>query len=65
MWSEQQQDEIAREYFRIGIHAGTRLPLPRDIQKATDYLTFLRLVPDGSGLQGFERTMADWARARA
>ncbi len=58
MSSEQPNAEIEREYKRIGIHAGQRLPLPRGLKSESDLLRFLRQVPDGSGIQGFTATMA-------
>jgi hypothetical protein len=60
MWqpNEQEDAEIVREYTRIGIAAGARLPLPQGIGSAADYLSFLRQVPDGSGVAGFTATMA-------
>jgi hypothetical protein len=56
--SSEQQAEIQRQYERIGIRSGDRLPMPRDLNGESDYLTFLQQVPDGSGVQGFTATMA-------
>jgi len=60
MWtpSDQQSAEIAREYTRIGVGKGDRLPLPRGLASASEYLSFLRQVPDASGVPGFTATMA-------
>lgn len=60
MWkpSEQQKGEIAQEYARIGVTEGERLPLPRGLGSASDYIAFLHLVPDGSGAFGITATMA-------
>lgn len=64
MSSDEQKVEIEKQYGRIGIRAGERLPMPRGLSKEPDYLAFLRQVPDGSGVQGFTATMARGA-ARA
>ena len=61
MTTEQQKAEVEREYHRIGIRAGERLPMPRGLSNESDYLVFLRQVPDGSGVQGFTATMAQRA----
>lgn len=60
MWqlNEQQNAEVAREYTRIGIAQGERLPLPRGLGSGAEYLAFLRQVPDGSGVAGFTAVMA-------
>ena len=56
--SSEQQAEIDREYNRIGIRPGERLPMPRGLKGESDYLNFLRQVPDGSGSKGFTEAMA-------
>ncbi len=61
MASEQQAD-IEREYKRIGIRPGERLPMPRGLNGESDYLIFLRRVPDDTGMQGFTATMAERAK---
>lgn len=58
----ERQAEIEREYTRIGIRPGDRLPMPRGLQGEADYLNFLRQVPDASGVQGFTATMAQRAK---
>ena len=60
--SSEQQAEIEREYIRIGIRPGDRLPMPRGLNGEADYLIFLRQVPDGGGLQGFTATMSQRAK---
>jgi hypothetical protein len=50
--------DIETELKRIAIRPGDRLPLPRGLEDELDYLTFLRQVPDGSGVSGFTATMA-------
>ena len=60
--ASEQQAEIEREYKRIGIRPGERLPMPRGLKGESDYLIFLRRVPDGSGMQGFTATMAQRAK---
>lgn len=62
MSNDQERIEIEREYTRIGIRAGDRLPMPRGLNGGSDYLAFLRQVPDGSGLPGFAATMAQRAQ---
>ncbi len=62
MLTEQQKAEIEREYARIGIRSGERLPMPRGLSSESDYLVFLRQVPDDSGVQGFTATMAHRAK---
>jgi hypothetical protein len=62
MSTEQQKAEIEREYSRIGIRSGERLPMPRGLSSESDYLVFLRQIPDGSGVQGFTATMAQRAK---
>jgi putative transposase len=47
-----------REYQRIGIHPGDRLPLPQGLESDIEYLVFLRTVPDGSGRAGFLAALA-------
>lgn len=66
MWkpSEQQSAQIAQEYVRIGIAKGERLPLPRGLDSASDYLAFLHQVPDGSGVSGIPAAMARPAASR-
>jgi hypothetical protein len=59
---EHEKAEIEREYSRIGIKAGERLPMPRGLGRESDYLAFLRQVPDGSGVQGFTATMSKRAQ---
>ena len=56
--SSEQQAEIEKQYKRIGIRPGDRLPMPRGLKGDSDYLIFLRQVPDGSGIQGFTAAMA-------
>jgi len=63
MSDEQQRAAIEREYGRIGIRVGERLPMPRGLKTESDYLVFLRQVPDGSGVRGFTATMARRAQA--
>ena len=58
----ERQAEIEREYTRIGIRPGDRLPMPRRLKGDADYLSFLRQVPDASGIQGFTATMAQRAK---
>ena len=60
MWrsSEPQSPDVKREYRRIGLGAGERLPLPKGLKSESDYLAFLRQRPDASGVQGFMATMA-------
>ena len=60
--SSEQQAEIEREYKRIGIRPGDRLPMPRGLNGEADFLIFLRQVPDESGPQGFAATMAQRAK---
>ena len=55
--SNERQAEIEREYERIGIRSGDRLPMPRGVKGDAEYLSFLRQVPDGTGVQGFTATM--------
>ncbi len=62
MSQDQQNSEIQKEYGRIGIRSGERLPMPRGLGSESDYLTFLRRVPDGSGVPGFTATMAQHAQ---
>ena len=62
MSTEQQKAEIEREYARIGIRSGERLPMPRGLNSESDYLVFLHQVPDGSGVHGFTATMAQRAK---
>lgn len=62
MSKEQERVEIEREYARIGIRPGERLPMPRGLNGGSDYLAFLRRVPAGSGLPGFAATMAQRAQ---
>jgi len=64
MWrsSEPQSPDVKREYQRIGLGAGERLPLPKGLKSESDYLAFLKQVPDASGVRGFMATMA--ARSR-
>ena len=61
--SSEQQGEIERQYERIGVRPGDRLPMPRGLKGESDYLNFLRQVPDGSGIQGFTATMAQRAKS--
>ena len=61
MSKEQERIEIEREYARIGIRPGDRLPMPRGLNGSSDYLAFLRRVPEGSGPTGFAATMAQRA----
>jgi hypothetical protein len=62
MTDEQRRAAIEREYRRIGIRVGERLPMPRGLGTEADYLAFLLQVPDGSGIQGFTATMARRAK---
>jgi hypothetical protein len=62
MSTESQNAEIEREYTRIGISSGERLPMPRGLRGASDYLVFLRQVPDSSGVQGFTATLEKRAK---
>lgn len=62
MSKEQERIEIEREYTRIGIRPGDRLPMPRGLNGGSEYVSFLRQVPDGSGLPGFAATMAQRAQ---
>jgi len=50
--------EVEREYTRIGLGPNDRLPQPKGIKSDSEYLAFLRRVPDKSGVQGFIATMA-------
>jgi hypothetical protein len=65
MWSNEEQAEIARELKRIGIQSGERLPLPRSVRTAPEYLDFLRAVPSDGGVAGFTQTMSEWRQTRA
>ena len=56
--SGDQKADIEKQYERIGIRPGDRLPMPRGLKGESDYLIFLRQVPDGSGIQGFTAAMA-------
>jgi hypothetical protein len=60
--SSEQQTAVDREYHRIGIRTGERLPMPRGLNGESDYLKFLREVPDGSGAKGFAEAMAQRAK---
>lgn len=62
MSKDQERIEIERQYARIGIQPGDRLPMPRGLNGDSDYVAFLRQVPDGSGLPGFAATMAQRAQ---
>jgi hypothetical protein len=59
--SNDQHVEIEREYRRIGLTTVDRLPMPRGLRDESDYLRFLRQVPDASGVQGFTATMTQRA----
>ena len=52
MTTKDLRQEYEREYRRIGVSAGERLPTPRGMKSDAEYLAFLRSVPDGSGRQG-------------
>jgi hypothetical protein len=58
MWSEQQLSEVAREYVRIGIRDGERLPAPAfdDPEKILD---MLRRIPDGAGAAGYIKALGE------
>jgi hypothetical protein len=56
--TSEQQTAVDREYNRIGIRPGERLPMPRGLTGELDYLRFLREIPDGSGVKGFTEAMA-------
>jgi hypothetical protein len=62
--NNQQPNEVTREYARIGVREGERLPMPRGLERPDVYLAFLRQVPDGSGTDGFVATMKQWVAAR-
>jgi len=60
--SNDQQTAVDREYNRIGIRQGERLPMPRGLKDDLDYLRFLREIPDGSGVKGFTEAMTQRAK---
>ena len=60
--SSQPRSDIEAELRRIGIRPADRLPMPRDLKSDSDYLVFLRQVPDASGIRGFAATMAQRAK---
>lgn len=47
-----------REYHRIGISAGERLPRPSGMKSDAEYLSFLQSVSTGSGRQGLLDSLA-------
>jgi hypothetical protein len=54
-WTPAQRDELAREYARIGIRKGERMPYPADagLAEPAGFLALLRGIPDGAGLPGY------------
>lgn len=54
-WTAAQREELAREYARLDLGAGVRLPFPEDprLAEPAAFLTLLRRVPDGAGLTGY------------
>ena len=56
--SAEQKADIEKQYERIGIRPGDRLPMLRGLKGESDYLIFLRQVPDGTGIRGFTAAMA-------
>jgi hypothetical protein len=58
MWSEDQLAELARQYERLGLRAGERLPMPafEDTDKIWDVF---RRAPDGSGVAGFIKALGE------
>lgn len=57
-WSEAQVAELARQYERLGLRAGERLPMPAfdDPEKILDVF---RRVPEGTGVAGFIKALGE------
>jgi hypothetical protein len=58
-WTTAQHDELTREYARIGIGKGERMPYPDDEELAEParFLALLRTIPDRAGLPGYLATL--------
>jgi hypothetical protein len=58
------RDQITRGHERRApkIRPGEYLPMPRGLKGESDYLSFLRQVPDGSGSRGFTEAMIQRAK---
>lgn len=54
-WTAAQREELAREYARIGIEKGERLPYPDDarLSEPPRFLGLLRSIADGAGVTGY------------
>jgi hypothetical protein len=59
MWSEAQRAEVAREYQRIGIRAGERLPAPA-FDDPVLILALLGQIPDGAGAAGYVKALREF-----
>ncbi len=58
MWSQDQLAELARQYERLGLRTGERLPMPA-FEDPDKILDVFRRAPDGSGVAGFIKVLGE------
>jgi hypothetical protein len=52
-WTAEEKTELAREYARIGYHAGERWAAPPPELGPKQLLALMRTIPDGAGHAGW------------
>jgi hypothetical protein len=57
-WTQQQRNELAREYARIGYKPGELWPAPPDHLTSDQLLALFRSIPDGAGREGYMAALA-------